>query len=62
MRKIILNNMKLQGAMKRVDIEQLLNIKKTKTVQLLNEMIDDDLIERIKINSETLYQRKDNEK
>lgn len=58
MKKMILDHMRVHGAMKRVDIEVLLKIKKTKAVQLLNEMIREDMIERVNVNSGTEYMLK----
>lgn len=58
MKDQILAYMHIHETMKRIDIETLLHIKKTKAVQLLNEMIRDDVIERVNVNSGTEYRLK----
>lgn len=58
MKQRIIDYMKLYGSMKRLDIEKLLDIKKTKAVQLLNELIKDDVIIRDNQNIGTSYQLK----
>lgn len=44
--------------MQRTEIEKYLHIKKTKAVELLNELIQDEKLERIRDGSKVYYQRK----
>lgn len=44
--------------LQRADIEKHLHIKKTKAVELLNELIQDEQLERIKDGAKVFYQRK----
>lgn len=42
----------------RIDIEKYFHIKKTKAVDVLNDLIQDEQLERIKDGSKVFYQRK----